>query len=95
MKEFLAHITGFTCFCMLFIIPLFTVFTVQIIKRYTNVTKEKSLRYLSWVISTIYWALYALPNGIIESYFFLNILVPGIMAGMVSNSYYDAFTCRF
>ena len=94
MKEILWHIANFNGICLFVIIPLFTVFTVQIVKRYTNITKAKDIRCLSWIIATIYWALYVIPNGLIENYFFLNIFGPGIICGMISNGYYDAFTCE-
>lgn len=74
-------------------LPILTVIAVELFKVYTNVTESWNPRYLSWLIATVFW-LIAIAIGLvnIENHPIVNVIVPGILMGMISNCYYDAFS---
>lgn len=93
MKEFVEYI-GSIWYIVIFL-PMLTVMAVQLFKAYTNVTESCNPRYLSWLIATVFWLIAIVTDLVnIESYPIVNAIVPGILFGMMSNGYYDMFSCE-
>ena len=94
MKEFLEYLGSI--WYVVFFLPILTVIAVELFKVYTNVTESWNPRYLSWLIATVFW-LIAIAIGLvnIENHPIVNVIVPGILMGMISNSYYDVFSCKY
>lgn len=88
MEVFLAHMVS--VWYKFIFAPMVTVIIVEVIKTYTKITEKINPRYLSWLISTVLFAIIVVL-GIekIESPVLLNIIGPGILTGMISNSFYD------
>ncbi len=94
MKEFLEYLGSI--WYVVFFLPILTFIAVELFKVYTNVTENWNPRYLSWLIATVFW-LIAIAIGLvnIENHPIVNVIVPGILMGMISNSYYDVFSCKY